>query len=130
MAHPPRPPHDFAPFAAVSAPAVSPHTSGRWVRYAWLIPVLVAVTVYAVGLDNFFTWDDFIWLDRARTFARTWPRMFLPDVCYFDPLVHLMFAADFAVAGVQSRWYQGGDLALHAGNAVLMYRLARELGHG
>lgn len=99
-------------------------------RFGWLLPVAVALLVYGVALDNFFAFDDFIWLNRARTFRQDWLQIFRPDVTYFDPLVHLLFLLDWLVAGVDERWYHGVDLAIHAGNAVLVYRLALMLGPG
>jgi hypothetical protein len=106
-----------------STDSSAPH-QGWLARFGWLMPVAVALAVYCVALDNFFAFDDFIWLDRARTFKQDWLQIFRPDVTYFDPLVHLMFLADRVVAGVDPRWYHGVDLAIHAGNALLVYRLA------
>lgn len=103
----------------------------RWLlRFGWLLPVAVVLLVYGVALDNFFTFDDFIWLNRSRTFHQDWLQIFRPDVTYFDPLVHLLFLFDWLVAGVDERWYHGVDLAIHAGNAALVYRLALMLGPG
>ena len=102
----------------------SPHT-GPGTRYAWLIPVLVAIAVYYVGVSNYFTYDDFIWLNRARTFKQDWLQIFRPDVTYFDPIVHLMFLGESMFAGLNHQWYHGVDLAIHGANSLLAYRLAR-----
>ena len=88
-------------------------------RFGWLIPICVALAVYCVAIDNYFTFDDFMWLDRGRTFKSDWLQIFQPDVPYFDPLVHLMFAADYWIAGLDYRWYHCVDLALHSASAVL-----------
>ncbi len=96
-------------------------------RFGWLIPICVALAVYCVAIDNYFTFDDFMWLDRGRTFKSDWLQIFQPDVPYFDPLVHLMFAADYWIAGLDYRWYHCVDLALHSASAVLVYRFARLL---
>jgi hypothetical protein len=96
-------------------------------RFGWLIPVLVALAVYSVALNNYFTYDDFIWLDRARTFKNNWRQIFRPDVVYFDPLVHLMFVADSLIGGLNHRWYHGVDLTIHAANSLLIYRFSRQL---
>ncbi|UFS69801.1 glycosyltransferase family 39 protein [Geomonas sp. RF6] len=95
--------------------------------FGWLVPVCVALAVYHVALNNFFTWDDFIWLDRARTFKNDWLQIFRIDVTYFDPLVHLMFLFDSAVGGLDARWYHCVDIALHAANSCLVYRFVRQL---
>lgn len=102
--------------------------NGDYGRFWWLIPVVVAVAVYGVSFNNYFTFDDFIWLDRARTFRQDWLQIFRPDVAYFDPLVHLMFLADSLVSGLDHRWCHAVDLAIHAVNSLLVYRLARLLG--
>lgn len=102
--------------------------NGRIARFQWLIPISVALSVYYVGLNNFFTWDDFIWLNKARTFKQDWLQIFRPEEAnYFDPLVHLMFVADSMVGGFNQRWYHGVDLAIHAVNSLLLYRFARLL---
>ena len=100
-----------------------------WVaRFGWLIPIAVAIAVYSVGLNNFFTWDDFIWLAKAQSFKQGWLQIFRPETAnYFDPLIHLMFVADSRIAGLNHQWYQGVDLAIHAVNSLLVYRLTRAL---
>jgi hypothetical protein len=100
----------------------------KWiVRYGWILPIIVALAVYSVGVNNFFTFDDFIWLDRARTLQKDWLQIFRPDVMYFDPLVHFMFWINFMVAGLDPRWYHCADLVIHAINSLLVYRFARLL---
>lgn len=96
-------------------------------RLYWMVPVVIALAVYSVSFNNFFVYDDFIWLHRATTLGRDWQQMFRPDVIYFDPLVYIMFLVDSFIAGFDARWYQAVDLALHALNAVLVYRLAELL---
>jgi len=112
--------------ASVSSPAESGLTSFLE-RFGWLLPVLAAVVVYHVSLNNFFSFDDFIWLDRSRTFKENWLQMFRVDVTYFDPVVHLLFLADSMLGGLDPRWYHLVDLAVHAVNAVLVFRFARLL---
>jgi len=92
-------------------------------RYFWVIPVVIAWAVYSVACNNFFVFDDFIWLHRARTLEHNWLQMFSPDVLYFDPLIHLMFLADFYIADLDPRWYHAVDITIHAVNALLVYRL-------
>lgn len=99
-----------------------------WIaRFGWLIPISVVLAVYYVGINNYFTSDDFMWLDRARTFKQDWLKIFRSDVAYFDPLVHLLFVSNYLVTGLDHRWYHGVDLAIHAANSLLVYRFARLL---
>lgn len=100
---------------------------GWLVRFGWLIPISVAIAVYYVALNNYFTFDDFIWLNRARTLKQDWSQIFRVDVAYFDPLVHLIFWVDYQVAGLNHSWYHCVDLAIHATNSLLVYRFARLL---
>lgn len=97
------------------------------IRFWWFLPILAAVVVYYPGLNNYFTSDDFMWLERGLNFKRDWLQMFRPEGAYFDPVVHLLFSADYAIAGLDYRWYHLVDLAIHAINALLVYRLARLL---
>jgi hypothetical protein len=98
-------------------------------QLAWLIPPSVALAVYYVGLNNFFTWDDFIWLHKADIFKQNWFQMLLPEESrYFDPLVHLMFFADSLVGNFNHTWYHSVDLGIHALNSLLIYYFARLLG--
>jgi hypothetical protein len=96
-------------------------------KFLWIIPIVIAVSVFSVAWNNFFVYDDFIWLYRARTFAQNWKQMFLPDVIYFDPLIYLMFLADYNIADLDARWYHAVDLTIHAINALLFYRFAKLL---
>jgi hypothetical protein len=102
-------------------------SSSRLARFGWLLPISIALMVYSVSLGNYFAYDDFIWLNRARTFASDWRQIFRPDVIYFDPLVHLMFLVDSRIGGLDPRWYHCVDLFIHAVNSVLVYRFARLL---
>jgi hypothetical protein len=105
-----------------------PDQTDAWLaKFGWLLPIAIVLVVYGVSLGNYFAYDDFIWLNRARTFTSDWRQIFRPDVIYFDPLVHLMFLADFQVGGLDPRWYHGVDLLIHAVNAVLVYRFAQLL---
>ena len=97
------------------------------VQFGWLIPMCVALAVYHVCINNYFTFDDFMWLDRGRTFTSNWSQIFQPDAPYFDPLVHLMFVVDFFIAGLDPRWYHCVDITFHAANSLLVYRFVRLL---
>ena len=97
------------------------------VRIGTVMIISVAIIVYHVVFNNYFIYDDFIWLNRARTLTQNWLQIFRPDVTYFDPLVHLMFWFDFLVSGLDPRWYHGVDLLIHTANALLTYHFARLL---
>lgn len=102
--------------------------AGEENRLLWAIPPLVAILVYCAGLGSYFCFDDFIWLERARSIRYDWLQIFRPDVIYFDPLVHLMFLVQHLFGSLDPRWYHGLDLLLHATNALLVYRLGRAFG--
>jgi len=114
--------------ATGSSTTDAPSACHRWlVKLGWLLPVLTVLAVYWVAFNNYFCFDDFIWLNRGRSFKQDWLQIFRPDVTYFDPLVYLMFAADSLIGGLDHRWYHGVDLTIHAINALLLYRFARLL---
>lgn len=100
---------------------VTPHNS-RLARCYWLLPVLTALAVYGISFSDYFSYDDFIWLERSSNF-NNWLEIFRPDVFYFDPLVHLVFRANYLLGGLDPRWYHGVNLAIHAFNSLLVYRL-------
>jgi hypothetical protein len=93
----------------------------------WLIPIIIALSVYSVAFNNFFVYDDFIWLYRAKTLTQNWSQILSIDVIYFDPLIYLMFLFDYSIAGLDPRWYHSVDLTIHAANAFLVYRLGKML---
>lgn len=83
--------------------------------------------VYVLGINNHFFADDFVWLYRAKTLTENVTQIFRPDVLYFDPIVHLSFYVNYLIGGLNPVWYHGVDIALHAINSVLVYRLAHLL---
>ena len=116
-----------SPASGSSATGI-PSLQNVWIaRFGWLIPVCVVLAVYHVGINNYFTSDDFMWLERAHTFKNNWSQIFRPEGTYFDPLVHFLFVTDSLVAGLDPRWYHCVDLAIHAANSLLVYRVARLL---
>ncbi len=96
-------------------------------KFLWIIPMVIAFSVYSVAFNNFFVFDDFIWLNRARTLGQNWRQMFYPDGIYFDPIVYLAFAANFFINYLDPRWYHAVDLMIHAFNALLVYHFANML---
>jgi hypothetical protein len=96
-------------------------------KFLWIIPIVIAFCVYSVAFNNFFVYDDFIWLYRAKTLTQNWRQMFYPDVIYFDPIVYLMFLADSFIGNLDPRWYHAVDLIIHSFNAFLVYRFSKML---
>ena len=85
--------------------------------------VILAFLAYLPALDNFFTWDDFLWLYRAKTLASNPAQMFSIDVLYFDPLVYLTFWLNYQLNLLNPFWYHLFDLCVHAASGVLIYHL-------
>ncbi|MBT0664671.1 glycosyltransferase family 39 protein [Geobacter pelophilus] len=96
-------------------------------KFFYIVPIVVAFGIYSVAFNNFFVFDDFIWIHRARTLTQNWSQMFYSEGIYFDPLVYLMFLADSLIAGPDSRWYHAMDLLIHAVNSLLVYRFVNLL---
>lgn len=89
--------------------------------------VFTAFVVYYPVLGNFFCWDDFLWLYRAKTLSTAPLQVFSIDAVYFDPLVYLWFWIDFQLHGLNYFWYHVADVSLHALNGFLIYLLLRKL---
>lgn len=93
-----------------------------------LLLLAVAFILYLPILGNFFTWDDFLWVYRARTLRSDPLQVFSIDAVYFDPLVYLSFWLDCQLHGLDYFWYHVTDVGLHACNGILLYRLALAIG--
>jgi hypothetical protein len=96
-------------------------------KFLWIIPVISAFCVYSIAFNNYFVYDDFIWLYRAKTLGQNWKQIVSLDVIYFDPLIYLMFLADYSIAGLNPVWYHAIDVIVHAFNACLVYKFANML---
>lgn len=94
---------------------------------AAVLLVLTAFVVYYPVLGNFFSWDDFLWIYRAKTLSKEPLQVFSIDAVYFDPLVYLWFWIDFQLHGLNYFWYHVSDASLHACNGFLIYLLMRKL---
>lgn len=94
-------------------------------KYWWLWIILISFTAYAPVFDNFFAWDDFLWLYRAKTMLADPARIFESEGLYFDPLVYLSFWINYTLFGLDYRWYHLTDVALHTLNALLVFRFVR-----
>jgi protein O-mannosyl-transferase len=99
---------------------------------AWAI-VLVVVAVFAIGLRNeFVQWDDQVNLVENLNYRGLWPRhlvwMFTTTLMgHYIPLTWLSFGIDYVLWGMQPSGYHFTNLVLHAGNAALMFWIARRL---
>lgn len=93
----------------------------------------VAWLIYYPCLNNYFTWDDFIWLMKIKSLPKSPGQMFRIEAVYggsayyFDPLIYLSFWFDHLVAGLNYRWYHVVDIMLHCSNGVLVFLVARTL---
>lgn len=92
--------------------------------------ILVAVTYifYFSAMDNFFVWDDFFWLYRARHFLSDPLQMFASENTYFKPVIYLLFWLNYKMAGLNHFFYHGTDIFLHAVNGILVACLTYKLG--
>lgn len=93
---------------------------------SWLLVVAISFLCYLPALNNFFVWDDFVWLHRAKILADDPWRMFNVDVTYFDPVVYLSFWFDYLIAGTHYQWYHFVDLSIHAVNGVLIWYFVKK----
>jgi hypothetical protein len=95
-----------------------------------IMACVIVATVWGIHhtvIDNYFTWDDFVWLQKAKSLPATPGQIFQIDVIYFDPLVHLSFWLDYAIAGLNYRWYHIVDLLTHGINGLLVYLVAEAM---
>jgi len=92
-----------------------------------LILFLLAFVSYYPVLDNFFTWDDFLWLQRAKNLAVNPLQMFNLDSLYFDPLVYIWFWLEYHLYGLNYFWFHFADISVHALNGLLVYLLVYSL---
>lgn len=94
-------------------------------KFWWLEIVLVSLLAYFPVIDNFFGWDDFLWLYRAKTLFSDPAQMLQSEGLYFDPLVYLAFWFDYQLFGLDHRWYHLTDIAIHIINGYLLFYFIR-----
>jgi len=92
-----------------------------------VLVILLALIAYFPAVDNFFTWDDFLWLQRSATLFQHPAQIFEIDAIYFDPLVYLSFWLNHLLAPFDYRWHHAADIAIHAANGLLIWHLVRRL---
>ncbi len=91
-----------------------------------LLTGLVFIAYYP-ALDNYFTFDDYYWLNRAATLTKNPAQMFNVDVIYFDPLVYVTYWLNLKLTALNSDWYHVFDFVLHIGNSALVYILVSRI---
>lgn len=94
-------------------------------KFWWLGIALISLLAYFPVIDNFFGWDDFLWLYRAKTLFSDPAQMFQSEGLYFDPLVYLPFWFDYQLFGLDHRWYHLTDIAIHVINGLLLFYFIR-----
>lgn len=96
--------------------------------------VLAAILAYLNALPNKFVYDDLV-----QVLENPWIRSFghLRDIFatgswgyynnmksnYYRPMMHLIYAADFRLFGLDPFWFHLTNVLLHAGVCVLVYLL-------
>jgi hypothetical protein len=113
---------------------VSPQPSALSPRAATLIAVIVIAALvafaYEPGLHAFWTRDDYMQLAFARLVGSPWP-LFIHDHYFpapgsiFRPLGFASFWLWQALFGTNYFAHACGDLALHVGVALALYRVLR-----
>ena len=98
-------------------------------RKPHFLPILVilALAAYLPAIDNFFTWDDFVWLQKSATLMQNPWQMFAVEVIYFDPLVYISFWINYLIAPFDFRLYHAVDIVIHSMNGLLLWYLVRRL---
>lgn len=95
------------------------------IRYWWFWIALFSCVTYFPSLDNFFAWDDFLWLYRAKTIWANPAQIFKSEGLYFDPLVYLSFWSNYNLFGLDYKWYHLLDLVIHTANSLLVFAFVR-----
>lgn len=109
------------------SPLINNYETVMTLKYWWPLIILMAFLAYVPVLDNFFVWDDFLWLYRAKTLSENPAQMFQIGIerLYFDPIVYLSFWLDINLFGLDFRWYHLADILLHTANALLLFYFVR-----
>lgn len=93
--------------------------------WAWTILILLSWLIYYPIVDNFFLWDDFLWLYRGKTLWTDPVQMFRSEGLYFDPLIYLSFWLNYALSGLNYKLYHAADITLHAINGILVFHFVK-----
>jgi tetratricopeptide (TPR) repeat protein len=109
-----------------------PNHSDRQLWAPLLLLTAVTVLVYAVSFFNGFVRDDeVIIVNNPQTLSlhNVSDVLFAPDVIkpYYRPLNRATYLLDYRIAGMNPAWYHGINIAIHAGNVLLLYLVCRRL---
>ena len=104
----------------------------RW-EGAWFAAGLVVLTILAYGpaLTAGFIWDDDDYVRENPTLrsveglGRIWTE--LGAVPQYYPLTHTTFWVEYRLWGVNPKGYHATNVLLHAGSAILLWRILRRL---
>jgi len=95
-----------------------------WVP-CFLFALLHSVLLYFRILDCFFILDDFVWLDCARQAQQDLSQVFSLEISnFFRPVVHLVFAAMYAVFDAVPPPFHVANLVTNALCSTLLAHLA------
>lgn len=118
---PPRPAGtNAAPSARVRLPLLA----------AALLPVAVAIAVYAPTLRNGFVWDDPLVLAQLRDIDSVADLIALPPSIpkfYYRPVIFITYLIDRSFAGESPFWFHASVVGAHALNTFLVFLVARRL---
>src|SRR5229473_2175344 len=124
----PAPPRAQSPAAATSV-RTSPSTRGAWWRWALLLALVIAAYGPALRAD-FVNWDDPIHVyENPRVTAPDALRRSLSDGRNpgYYPVLYGVFRLEWHAAGGKPWLFHLDNVLLHAGNALLVGALARQL---
>ncbi len=114
----------------LSADATSTEIS-HWLAFALIAASGLYIFRWAFAPDVTFYADDWIWVQNAMTlewhmFSIVWT--ILPDAIFHDrPMEYAIFKILYDAFGINYTAYVGVCLAIHIGNAVLLYRLVDKM---
>lgn len=107
---------------------VQPRKARNWQPWAWGAALIaLAAIVYWPTLANGFIWDDEHYVEWNHTLRslsglrEIWFK--LGAVPQYYPLVHSTFWVEYHLWGLNPLGYHAVNLAIHAANAVLLWRL-------
>lgn len=93
--------------------------------WVWTILISLSWLIYYPVVNNFFLWDDFLWLYRGKTLWTDPAQIFRSEGLYFDPLVYLSFWANYTLFGLDYKSYHVIDITLHSINGILVFYFVR-----
>src|SRR5690348_12024575 len=98
-------------------------------KAALAVPFVVFFGVYAVAIGHGFISDDFLWiLDSRVQHVGDLAALLLKTTGFYRPVVGLTFALDYALFGTHPIGYALTNLVLASLCALVLFRIARELG--